>query len=99
MFQHTLDSKYFLIIHRELNNIQGLSKESDLFQDEDSNNIGELEETNKKVARYNVHGKNKDPKVKRIALYIKSQYDNILKVTEATKTIMIDKIKLDTHDT
>ena len=81
-----------------MNNIQGLNKDSDLFQDENRNNIGELKETNEEVTTSNAQDKKKDPKVKRVVIDFNSQHDDLLKVEEATKTIIMDKIKLSTCD-
>ena len=46
---------------RELNNIQGFSKDSIIFQNENRNNSGELGKTNEKVTSYNAQGDKKDP--------------------------------------
>ena len=85
-------------MHGELNNLQGLNKESDPFQDENRNNIGEFKETNEEVTPSNVQGNKKDPKVKRVVLDFNSQCDKNLKVAEATKTIIMYKIKFDTAE-
>ena len=68
-----------------MNNIQGLNKDSDLFQDENRNNIGELKETNEEVITSSTQDSKTDPKVKRAVIDFNSKYDNILKVEEATK--------------
>ena len=47
-FQHQVDSADVILMHREVNNIQGLNRESDTFKDETRNIIGELKEANEK---------------------------------------------------
>ena len=42
IFQHEVDSIEALIMHRELNNIKGLNKESSLFKDKTRNNTEKL---------------------------------------------------------
>ena len=78
-------------------------KESDLFQDEDRNNIGKLKKKTQEVTISNTQDEKKDAKVKRAVIGYNSQYDNILNVAEGNKTIIMDTIKLATcnicHDT
>ena len=53
---------------------------------------------NEEVTTSSAQDNNKDLKKKRVALYFNSQYDEILKTEEVTKTIIMDKINLATYD-
>ena len=75
-----MDSIDVWLMWRELNNIQGLSEELDLFQDKNRNNIGKLKETNEKFTPSNDQDDKKVFKVKRVALDFNSHHDKILKV-------------------
>ena len=74
IFQHIVDSIEVLLMDRELNNIQGLNKESDLFKDETKNNTGELKGENEKDKPTNNKDNKKYSALKRNKLDLNSQH-------------------------
>ena len=98
MFQHEVDSTEVLSMYGKLNNIKGLNKESIMFKYETKKKTGEVKETDENEKSADNKSNKKYSTLKKIKLGFNSQFNNILKVAEATKTMIMNKIKVATCD-
>ena len=73
IFQHEVGIIEILLMHRDLNNIQGFNKQSALFKDETENDTGELKGSNEKDNPPNNQDNKQYSILKRIKLDLNSQ--------------------------